>query len=158
MSKKPLTRLGLDDDVVKRLASHGVHNVQDIFDWNELHLMLAADLDLRGVRRLLAHVAEQSAPRLRSARALHEQRRTRQSFLPTRLPSVDRALGGGLSRGALTEVVGPAGVGKTQLCLTMAAVAGLREDLGGLGEGTGVLFLDTERKFSPTRLVEIAQR
>lgn len=65
---------------------------------------------------------------------------------------------GGLSRGSLTEVVGPAGVGKSQLCLTMCACAGLPEALGGLGEGTGVLFLDTEQKFSPHRLQEIAKQ
>lgn len=53
--------------------------------------------------------------------------------------------------------MGPAGVGKTQLCLTMAAVAGLPMSLGGLGEGTGVIYLDTERKFSAQRLVEIAK-
>lgn len=29
--------------------------------------------------------------------------------------------------------------------------------MGGLGEGTGVLYLDTERKFAPERLVEIAR-
>ena len=65
---------------------------------------------------------------------------------------------GGLSRGSLTEVVGPAGVGKSQLCLTMCACAGLPEALGGLGEGTGVLFLDTEQKFSPHRVQEIAKQ
>lgn len=48
---------------------------------------------------------------------------------------MDAALGGGLSRGSLSEVVGPAGAGKTQLCLTLAAVAGLPESMGGLGEG-----------------------
>jgi len=53
--------------------------------------------------------------------------------------------------------VGPAGVGKTQLCLTLTAVAGLARSLGGLGEGTGVLYFDTEGKFSAQRLVEIAQ-
>ena len=34
-------------------------------------------------------------------------------------------------------VMGPAGVGKSQLCLTMCACAGLPDTLGGLGEGTG---------------------
>jgi hypothetical protein len=51
------------------------------------------------------------------------------------LLQVDLALGGGLSRGTLSEVVGPAGAGKTQLCLSVAAMAGVPESLGGLGEG-----------------------
>lgn len=37
------------------------------------------------------------------------------AFLPSRIPSIDRAMRGGLVRGAITEVVGPAGAGKTQV-------------------------------------------
>eukprot|EP00903_Cladosiphon_okamuranus_P012732 g11903.t1 len=56
----------------------------------------------------------------------------------------------------ITELVGPAGIGKTQTCLMLAAQACLPANLGGLGEDAGVAYLDTERKFSPDRLVEIA--
>lgn len=46
----------------------------------------------------------------------------------------------------ITELVGPAGIGKTQTCLMMAAQACLPASLGGLGEDAGVVYLDTERK------------
>lgn len=46
----------------------------------------------------------------------------------------------------ITELVGPAGIGKTQACLMMAAQACLPASLGGLGEDAGVVYLDTERK------------
>lgn len=46
----------------------------------------------------------------------------------------------------ITELVGPAGIGKTQTCLMMAAQACLPAKSGGLGEDAGVVFLDTERK------------
>lgn len=46
----------------------------------------------------------------------------------------------------ITELVGPAGVGKTQACLMLAAQACLPARLGGLGEDAGVVYLDTERK------------
>lgn len=36
--------------------------------------------------------------------------------LPTHLKGLDAALCGGLPFGALTELVGPAGIGKTQVC------------------------------------------
>lgn len=36
-------------------------------------------------------------------------------FFPTQLKGLDEALGGGISVGALTELVGPAGIGKTQV-------------------------------------------
>lgn len=46
----------------------------------------------------------------------------------------------------ITELVGPAGIGKTQSCLMMACQACLPTHVGGLGVDTGVVFLDTERK------------
>ena len=46
----------------------------------------------------------------------------------------------------ITELVGPAGIGKTQTCLTTAAQACLPASVGGLGKDCGVVFLDTERK------------
>ena len=36
--------------------------------------------------------------------------------LPTRLMGLDKALCGGIPFGVVTELVGPAGVGKTQVC------------------------------------------
>ena len=35
--------------------------------------------------------------------------------LPTRLKGLDEALGGGIPFGVLTELVGPPGIGKTQV-------------------------------------------
>lgn len=65
--------------------------------------------------------------------------------LPTGLPSLDAALYGGLPRRGVTELVGPAGVGKTQLCSTLVATC-----------GTAVAYIDTEKKFSAERLLAIA--
>lgn len=50
----------------------------------------------------------------------------------------------------ITELVGPAGIGKTQTCLMLAAQACLPANLGGLGEEAGVVYLDTERKVNRT--------
>eukprot|EP01065_Artemidia_motanka_P011588 TRINITY_DN16273_c0_g1_i2.p1 TRINITY_DN16273_c0_g1~~TRINITY_DN16273_c0_g1_i2.p1 ORF type:complete len:281 (+),score=28.81 TRINITY_DN16273_c0_g1_i2:84-926(+) len=63
------------------------------------------------------------------------------------VPTIDNALGGGIPVGLLTEVAGPPGCGKSQLCLTASALAC----------GTDkVLYVDTEGKFSAERLAEIA--
>ena len=74
--------------------------------------------------------------------------------LPTGLRDLDHALGGGLGAGSIVEAVGETGVGKSQLAMSMAARAPLPAVRGGLGGG--VLFVDTEGKFSPSRLCEIA--
>jgi len=57
--------------------------------------------------------------------------------------------------GIITEVVGAAGVGKSQWCTTLSAMAYLPIEYGGLGGG--VIYVDTESSFSPSRLVEIAR-
>jgi hypothetical protein len=119
--------------------------------------MTTADLSHSQAQEVLCMVASSASPKLHSAAHIFSSRLSNVSFLPLRLAKIDRLLGGGLSRGSISEVVGPAGVGKTQLCLTLTAVAGLARSLGGLGEGTGVLYFDTEGKFSAQRLVEIAQ-
>ena len=70
------------------------------------------------------------------------------------LRALDSALGGGVPTGSITELVGPAGAGKTQFCLTLAVAAAAPTALGGLN--AGVVFVDTEQKFSGARVAEIA--
>jgi len=68
--------------------------------------MALGDMDLKRARLLVATVAERAAPRLRSAHDLLSLRSSTVAWLPLRLPTIDCALGGGLSRGSLTEVFG----------------------------------------------------
>ena len=70
------------------------------------------------------------------------------------LRALDEALGGGVPTGSITELVGPAGAGKTQFCLTLAVAAAAPTHVGGLD--SGVVFVDTEQKFSGARVAEIA--
>ena len=49
-------------------------------------------------------------------------------FLPTGLAELDELLHGGLPRGGIIELVGPAGAGKTQFCL-QSCFAALREEI-----------------------------
>jgi RAD51-like protein 1 len=68
--------------------------------------------------------------------------------IQTGLPLLDTNLRGGLPIGQITELVGEAGVGKTQFCLTLTARVVTKL-------GYGVLYIDTEGKFSVHRLMEI---
>ncbi|GJM94439.1 hypothetical protein PR202_ga11081 [Eleusine coracana subsp. coracana] len=76
--------------------------------------------------------------------------------LATTLAGLDKALGGGIPLGKLTEVVGPSGIGKTQFCLKLALLAALPECYGGLNGR--VVYIDTESKFSSRRMIEIGQK
>jgi RAD51-like protein 1 len=106
------------------------------------------------------------------------------AFVRSHLDALDKALGGGMPTGSISELVvglyklkcilplrsvtqslrapgfkvcfriqplcrytvGGAGAGKTQMCLTLAVAAAAPVSAGGLGGG--VVFIDTEQKFS----------
>lgn len=76
--------------------------------------------------------------------------------LPTRLKGLDQALCGGIPFGVVTELVGPAGIGKTQFCLKLALLASLPATCGGL-EGQ-VIYIDVESKFNSRRMIEIGSK
>ena len=68
--------------------------------------------------------------------------------IPTHVSKLDSILRGGIRLNSITEVVGEAGVGKTQLVMQLAVTAA--------AQGMGTIYIDTERKLSLQRLREIA--
>ncbi len=70
--------------------------------------------------------------------------------------SLNRVLGGGVEQGAITEFFGEYRTGKTQICLQLAVMATLPEELGGNGGKT--VYIDTEGSFRPERIVQICRR
>ncbi|XP_020964258.1 DNA repair protein RAD51 homolog 2 isoform X3 [Arachis ipaensis] len=114
------------------------------------------DVGMAEVKSAMAHISEVVCPPCQTALLLMEQRvRDERSagHLPTRLRGLDEALCGGIPFGVVTELVGPAGIGKTQFCLKLSLLASLPENCGGL-DGR-VIYIDVESKFSSTRLIQI---
>ena len=66
---------------------------------------------------------------------------------PTGCNSLDNLLGGGIEAGVITQVYGPPGCGKTQLCHTLCVM---------LPSDYGAIYIDTEGEFRPERIKEIA--
>jgi len=69
--------------------------------------------------------------------------------IPCDVKALDHCLRGGFRIGTITEIVGRAGVGKTQLVMQICVVAARL--------GYGSIFIDTEKKLSLQRLHEIAR-
>lgn len=115
-------------------------------------------------RHLLSCFLAFSTVRLLQAGQLLDRHFTRAASLPTPLSKLNLALRGGVPCGAVTEVVGPAGVGKTQLCFTLALTAllssaGEEEAADATAPGAptgGVIVVDTEGTFDPRRLAGMA--
>ena len=150
-SRRTLDRLGVDRDLVAKLESRGCRTAEDALNRSPLDVVELADCSHARARRFLTAVARSVAPT--PITALDALKRSK--WLRTTLPELDDALGGGLSVGGVTEVVGAAGAGKTQLCLSACASAAA--PIGAHGSDGGVVYVDAERKFSSTRLAEIAR-
>ncbi|KAK3282130.1 DNA repair protein rad51d [Cymbomonas tetramitiformis] len=99
------------------------------------------------LQALTAHVQRNCAPAAANGCQLEEQLR-RTKFIRTGFQRVDEMLGGGLRGAQVTEITGASSSGKTQLCLTTAAV------LGSTSEGR-VFYIDSTNSFAAARVAEI---
>ena len=148
----------LSPNTVAALAAGGVRTCGDFYACGQLRLLqLLPGADAQQVASVGLAVARVVAPRPATARALHDRLRNSDTSVCTGLPRLDAALGRGIPSDTVTELVGRAGVGKTQTCLTLAVQACLPKHLDLAATTTGtVVYLDTERKFSAERVLQIA--
>ena len=151
-SSRRLARVpGLSADLHAAVHQSGLAKCSNLLTLTTLELVDRLDLYLQEVEDVLEAVAAAVAPQPRTALQLLQSKAAGARPLRTGLPALDAHLGGGLRAGGVTEVVGPAGMGKTQLCLALAA----RALVDGSGSAARVLYVDNERSFQPARLVQL---
>ncbi len=135
--------------------------------------MTHADLSLKDTKRLFAKVSQILAPKSFTALQIYEEVSKKQRFVPCGLKALDVAMRGGLLIGCISEVCGPPGIGKTQLCLSCCVQTIVQrkkndDSMGGAGSSsasvvyekgkvkTSVIYFDTEHKFDAKRLEQLA--
>lgn len=74
------------------------------------------------------------------------QKREERGRLSTGIPAMDRLMAGGIARGALTEISGPASSGRTSLLLSLTAQA--------TGQGECCAWIDAAGAFDPASAAE----
>ncbi|CAK9170196.1 unnamed protein product [Ilex paraguariensis] len=156
MANKPISEMGLPKSIGNIFVARNILTAKDALSLTEFELMELLDVGLAEVTFAVAHISQVACPRHQTALSLLEHRSQNEHLaghLPTLLKGLDAALCGGIPFGVLTELVGPAGIGKTQLCLKLSLLASLPSSYGGLGGR--VIYIDVESKFSSRRLVEI---
>ena len=162
-----------------KLTSRGAFS-QELLELNELDLSEMLDISNEAAGRVLKcaapcvraapvcalltrprfamascrRVAQACCPEAQTVEQLLARRAGEAHHLVFGLRPLDDALRGGAPAGCITELVGQAGLGKTQLCKQLAVSAQLPVLYGGMGGS--VVYIDTEKKFSAARLVEIA--
>jgi len=82
------------------------------------------------------------------------ERRKSVTKITTGSKAFDQLLGGGVETGAITEMFGEFGSGKTQIAFQLCINAQLPKEKGGL-DGH-VIFIDTENTFRPERIEQLA--
>ena len=116
------------------------------------------------IEKFLDRTHRQCAPKPRSALSLlhtttdymngteqqSQDQNNIQRYLPTGLSLLDQALSGGIRVGTVTELVGRAGVGKTQLAFQLCVMAAKHN--------VGTMYIDTEKKLNLQRLREMSRQ
>ncbi|KVI03562.1 DNA repair protein RAD51 homolog 2 [Cynara cardunculus var. scolymus] len=156
MANKVIGEMGLPKSIGNIFAARNIITAKDALSLTEFELMELLDVDLAEVMCAVALISEIASPPYQTVQSLLEQRMQNEyltGHLPTHLKGLDAALSGGIPFGALTELVGPAGIGKSQFCLKISLLATLPSCYGGL-DGH-VIYIDVESKFSSRRLIEI---
>jgi RecA/RadA recombinase len=181
MSQRKITRLQLDPKLTTRLLHHSLTTAHDLLACPPLTLMHIADISYSDATALLALVGSKLIQPHTAYEAL-QQSNTQQQCVPSGVSgSLTHLLTtGGFPVGTISEVCGPPGIGKTQLCLGCCAdvlmqhymkshdassdylsssvsgsVSGSVSVCGSGKRGGSVVYYDTELKFSSQRLLEI---
>ena len=160
MAFRRLAGLQLADEWKTKLAAHKLETTKDVIDRTDLELSELLDLSIHDSQALTAAVAALMTDKPRSAYELLLAATTGPSLTLCESVAALRVMPG------LTELVGPAGVGKSQCCFTLAVTAYVSANqltaerpvpLESSAASQHVVYIDTESTFSSQRLVQIAQ-
>lgn len=147
--RRILLDVGLTKELIDRLERKAI-DVEDIRYMNERELALELGVERKLARKILFAV-EGALIEIRPA---YEAIRKRK-LLSFGVIEVDQLLGGGLEQGTITELYGKPASGKTQIAIQLSVNVQLEEERGGLS--SKALYVDTERGFSPERVVQMAK-
>ncbi len=151
---------GVGPATKQKLVDGGIYNILDLAarSLSEISDILGGDTDKAGdlLNKARSYLVEKGilGKDFISATELYQQRKNVEK-ISTGSKNLDELLGGGVETGAITELYGEFGSGKTQICHTLSVMVQLPKDKGGLE--AGALYIDTENTFRPERIAEIAE-
>ena len=140
----------LSSDVIRALRKLGFSNVVSI--------TLLSPSELAKLVGISEDMAEELIRLARSKLPVREVREYERASerLSLGCKALDEMLGGGVETGAITELVGEFGTGKTQICHQLCVTVQLPPEKGGLS--ARAVYIDTEGTFRPERIVQISSR
>eukprot|EP01090_Pellita_catalonica_P017054 TRINITY_DN5069_c0_g1_i1.p1 TRINITY_DN5069_c0_g1~~TRINITY_DN5069_c0_g1_i1.p1 ORF type:complete len:389 (-),score=46.46 TRINITY_DN5069_c0_g1_i1:13-1179(-) len=154
MGSRPLRRVLSGDEnkeTLSLLRQSNIHTCHDLLVAPESDLVNILYLSPRKVRMLIAKTSRAILPPVQTI--LEISASGSGLAIPTTIKRFDKLMHGGLPLGSITEIVGPAGVGKTQFSLLLTAMTCMSKEDGGID--SGALFLDAESSFRVERLISL---
>ncbi len=143
---------GINKKVLEKLEIAGF-TIENLSILTSEELSSKIDLDIGEAKKIINKAQHKLGIQPISAMKFLELE-SKRGKITTSSNEFDGILGGGVWTQELTELAGGFGSGKTQLCFQLCINVQLPFEEGGL-EGNA-FFIDTERTFSPRRVVEMA--
>ncbi|OQR86276.1 hypothetical protein ACHHYP_10770 [Achlya hypogyna] len=150
MLRHVLAQEDVDGKRIKALEAKGIRSFKRLVQISPMELSHVLDVSMAELERLLGRVALRSCPQPTSAFDMFMQSVNAPSSLRTTLPELDRGMYGGIPCGAITELAGVSGIGKSQFCMMLAVLCALEHP------DATILYFNSGHNFSAKRLIEIA--
>jgi len=148
----PATKQKLSEGGIRNIMDLATRNVGDIAD------LIGGDTEKASefITRARNYLIEKGilSKDFINATELYKMRQSIER-ITTGSHNLDGLFGGGIETGAITELYGEFGSGKTQICHTLSVTVQLPKEKGGL-DGSAI-YIDTENTFRPERIAEIAE-
>lgn len=142
---------------IKKLSDSGITTMEQLAYSTPQEIEELAGISSKTAEKAVLLAQQIINPGFITANILH-QRLDSIAKCSTGSKQFDRILGGGISIGVITELIGEYSGGKTQTCFTLSVLAPLPREKGGLGGK--VVYIDTEGTFEKggtERIIQIAK-
>ena len=145
---------GVNASTIDKLRKAGYTSIQSVAVTPSKELAERSGMGLDTAIKVSTLAREMIDPGFISALEVLEKRKQMMKC-STGSNTLDSILGGGIETGAITELIGEFGSGKTQICYTLSVTE--QQPVVDHGLNGNICVIDTEGTFVPERIMQIAQ-
>lgn len=147
---------GIGAVTAEKLRKAGYNDFEKIAAASPYELEEVADLGVETAKKAISAARDSLEMGYETADTILERRKSIRR-ITTNSKALDELIGGGVETMAITEAYGKFSSGKSQLGFQLSINVQRPVEQGGMGEDSGVLFIDTESTFRPERIKQLAE-
>ena len=145
---------GVGEKTADKLKDAGYDDLMSIATMSSGDLGEVADLGEKKSQKIITAARQELDLGFETGKSKYETRKE-MGRITTGCDALDEILGGGVETQNITEFYGEYGSAKTQISHQLSVNVQLPPEKGGLGKG--VVYIDTEDTFIPTRIEQMAE-